>query len=171
MHLRSKEKGKQLNSHLFHKNRHNSTKWVCKNGFASPHILIRTLAWIAFPFCRGSSQPRDWTQVSCNAGRFFTIWATREDLISIGCYQYFQILQIYGWEFGCCVVFICTICLDGRESTCSLKDLSSIPGSGRSPGEGNGNPLQYSCLENPMDGGAWWATAHGVTKNWTRLSD
>ena len=39
-----------------------------------------------------------------------------------------------------------------------------IPGSGRSPGEGNGNPLQYSCLENPMDGGAWWATAHGVTR-------
>ena len=40
-------------------------------------------------------------------------------------------------------------------------DLGSIPGSGRSPGEGNGNPLQYSCLENPMDGGAWWATVHG----------
>ena len=43
-------------------------------------------------------------------------------------------------------------------------DLSSIPGSGRSPGEGNGNPLQYSCLENPMDGGAWQATVHGVKK-------
>ena len=42
-------------------------------------------------------------------------------------------------------------------------DLGSIPGSGRSPGEGNGNPLQYSCLENPMDGGAWWATVHQVT--------
>ena len=47
----------------------------------------------------------------------------------------------------------------------------SIPGSGRSPGEGNGNPLQYSCLENPMDGGAWWATVHGVAKSRTRLSD
>ena len=43
-------------------------------------------------------------------------------------------------------------------------DLSSIPGSGRSLGEGNGDPLQYSCLENPMDRGAWWATVHGVTK-------
>ena len=41
-------------------------------------------------------------------------------------------------------------------------DAGSIPGSGRSPGEGNGNPLQYSCLENPMVGGAWWATVHGV---------
>ena len=45
------------------------------------------------------------------------------------------------------------------------------PGLGRSPGEGNGNPLQYSCLENPMDGGAWWAIAHGVAKSRTRLSD
>ena len=50
-------------------------------------------------------------------------------------------------------------------------NLDSIPGSGRSPGEGNGNPLQYSCLENPMDGGAWWATVHVVTKSRTRLSD
>ena len=50
-------------------------------------------------------------------------------------------------------------------------DASSISGSGRSPGGGNGNPLQYSCLEKPMDGGAWWATVHGVTKSRTRLSD
>ena len=51
-------------------------------------------------------------------------------------------------------------------------DLGSIPGSGRSPGEENGNPLQYSCMENPMDGGAWWATlVHGVAKSRTRLSD
>ena len=50
-------------------------------------------------------------------------------------------------------------------------DLGSIPGSGRSPGEGNGKPLQYSCLENPMDGGAWWATVHGDTRSRTRLSD
>ena len=50
-------------------------------------------------------------------------------------------------------------------------DLGSIPGWGRSPGEGNGNPLQYSCLENPMDGGACWATVHRVAKSWTQLSD
>ena len=49
--------------------------------------------------------------------------------------------------------------------------LGSIPGSGRTSGKGNGNPRQYSCLENPMDGGAWWATVHGVTKSRTRLSD
>ena len=50
-------------------------------------------------------------------------------------------------------------------------DSGSIPGSGKSPGEGNGDPLQYSCLENPLDRGAWWATVHGVTKSQTLLSD
>ena len=50
---------------------------------------------------------------------------------------------------------------DGKESTCNTGDLGSVPGSGRSPAEGHGNPLQYSCLENPMDRGAWWATVHG----------
>ena len=48
-------------------------------------------------------------------------------------------------------------------------NMSSIPGSGRSPGEGNGNPLQCSCLENPRDGRAWWATVYGVAQSWTRL--
>ena len=55
----------------------------------------------------------------------------------------------------------------GKESACNAGDPGLIPGSGRSPGEGNGNPLQYSCLENSMDEGAWWATVHGVTKSWT----
>ena len=49
----------------------------------------------------------------------------------------------------------------------AARDMVSIPGSGRSPGEGNGNPLQYSCLENLMDRGAWWATVHGAAKSWT----
>ena len=56
---------------------------------------------------------------------------------------------------------------DGKVSACSEGDLSSIPGLGRSPGEGTGTPLQYSCLKNPMDGGAWWATVNGVAKTWT----
>ena len=53
----------------------------------------------------------------------------------------------------------------------NVGDLGSTPGVGRSSGEGNGNPLQYSCLENPMDREAWWATVHGVTKSQTRLSE
>ena len=51
-----------------------------------------------------------------------------------------------------------------KVSACNAGDLGLIPRSGRAPGEGNGNPLQYSCLENPMDRGAWWATVHGVAK-------
>ena len=56
-------------------------------------------------------------------------------------------------------------------SASNAGDLGLIPGLGRYPGEGNGNPLQYSCLENPMDGEAWWATVHGVAKNQTQLSE
>ena len=54
---------------------------------------------------------------------------------------------------------------DGKESACTVGDRGSIPGSGRCLGEGNSNSLQYSCLENSMDRGAWWATVHGVTKS------
>ena len=52
-----------------------------------------------------------------------------------------------------------------------VRDVDLVPGLGRSPEEGNANPLQYSCLENPMDGGAWLVTVHGIAKSWTLLSD
>ena len=58
-----------------------------------------------------------------------------------------------------------------KATACNAGDLGLIPGSGRSPGEGNGTPLQYSCLENSMGGGAWWAAVHGFAKSRTRLSD
>ena len=57
-----------------------------------------------------------------------------------------------------------------KNPPASAGDVGSIPGSGRSPGGEHGNPFQYSCLENPMDGEAWWASVHGLTKSWTRLS-
>ena len=60
----------------------------------------------------------------------------------------------------------------GKEPSANagdIRDAGAIPGSGRSPGGGLGSPLQYSCLENPMDRGAWWATVHGIAKSWTRL--
>ena len=60
---------------------------------------------------------------------------------------------------------------DGKASAYNVAVLGSIPESGRSPREGNGNPLQYPGLENPTDGGAWWAAVHGVAHSWTRLSD
>ena len=58
-----------------------------------------------------------------------------------------------------------------KESACNAGDLGLIPGLGRFPGEGDGYPLQYSCLENPMDREAWWATVHGVAKSWAQLSN
>ena len=69
----------------------------------------------------------------------------------------------------------CLLCFpggsDGKESACKAEDLGLIPEFGRSPGEGNGNPLQYSCLENSMDRGARQAIVHGVTKSRTQLSN
>ena len=71
---------------------------------------------------------------------------------------------------------VLSLAKEGKASASNVGDLGSISESGRPPGEGNGNPLLYSCLENPMDGGAWEATVHGVAKSWvakswTRLSD
>ena len=60
---------------------------------------------------------------------------------------------------------------DSKEPACNAGELSSVPGWGRSPGEGNGNRLQYSCLDNSMDRGAWWTIVLGVAKSWTGLSD
>ena len=60
---------------------------------------------------------------------------------------------------------------DSQESACNTGDQGLIPGSGRSPGEGNGNLVQYSCLENSMGRGDWRATVHGVAESWTQLSD
>ena len=57
----------------------------------------------------------------------------------------------------------------GKESAYNAGDPGLVPGLGRSPGKGNGNPLQYSCLENAMDRGAWWATVHGVAKSETQM--
>ena len=76
-------------------------------------------------------------------------------------YQGFQDICIRGFPAGS----------DGKESACNARDLGSIPGLGRSPGEGKGYSLQYSGLENSMDRGAWRAIVHWVTKSWTELSD
>ena len=93
-------------------------------------------------------------------------------------------LNLPGQSPGICIPTCCQVILiglrlelivpggsDGKASARNAGDQSSIPGSERSPGEGNGNPLQYSCLENSMDGGVWWATVYGVAKSRTRLSD
>ena len=74
----------------------------------------------------------------------------------------FPIADYYGLNVG--LVLGLPRWLSSKECACNAEDTGSIPGSGRSPGEGNGNPLQYSCLGNPMDRGACWSTVHGVTK-------
>ena len=88
------------------------------------------------------------------------LWSTGQESNLVG------ILRRLPWE--------CTIwagASDGKPSAYNAGDLGSIPGLGRSPGEAKGNPLQYSCLKNPMDGGTWQTTVHGVAKSQTRLSD
>ena len=67
----------------------------------------------------------------------------------------------------CMYVFVISGGSDGKESACNVGDSGLIPSLGRSPGEGNGNPLQYSCLDNPTDRGAWRAVVRGVAKSWT----
>ena len=73
--------------------------------------------------------------------------------------------------FNICLVVRLPRWFSGKESTCQAGNMSLIPGSGRSPREGNGNSLQYFCQGNPMDRGAWRARVHGVAKSQTRLSD
>ena len=98
-------------------------------------------------------------------------------LHSTGNYTQYLVITYNGKESENNIYYICVYVYrtygnfpggsDGKASTCNVGDLGSIPRSGRSPGEGNGNPLQYSCLGNPMDGGAWQTTVRGVAKSWT----
>ena len=75
---------------------------------------------------------------------------------------YLGSILIYGKGYLTCGL---PRCLSDKESSANAGDAGSIPGLGRSPGEGNGNPLQYTCLGNPMDRGAWQAIVHGVAKS------
>ena len=99
----------------------------------------------------------------------------KEEYMPLFTYKWIQILKKNKWGKPLLMRLCLFSCFpgssDGKASAYNAGDPGSIPGSGRSPGEGNDNPFQYSCLENPMDRGAWWATVHGVAKSRTRLSD
>ena len=169
-----------------------SSLWsLCSLPGSSVHGILqaRILEWIAIPFSRGSSRSTDQIQVSCIAGRFFTLGATKEtfplrDLTA----KFVTAMSSFLWEIGKeeisphRMIYMYTMHLypfimafpgglEGKESACNAGDLGLIPGLGRSFREGNGYPLQYSCLENSKDRGAWQATVHGVTKSWTWLSN
>ena len=108
----------------------------------------RILEWVAIPFSRGSFQLRDQTHISCIS------WSA-----ILG--------HAFDWSYMADSFPGDTVVKNPPANAGDMRDVSSIPGLGRSAGEGNGNPLQYSCLENPMDRGTRKATVHGVTKNQT----
>ena len=114
---------------------------------------------------------------SCSLFTLSFFLQLRNPLFSVEGVHYFTLFKKkksqnkHGEKRTLCAAFWFLGGSDGKASACNVGDPGSIPGLGRSSGEGNGNPLQYSCLENSMDGGAWWATVHGVTKSWTWLSN
>ena len=114
-------------------------------------LQARILEWVAYPFSSGSSWPRTQTGVS--------------HIIS----QY-KLYQDIEYSFLCYTLRASQVALVVKNSSANagdIRDACLIPGLGRSPGEGNGNPLQYSCLGNPMDRGAWRPTIHEVAKSQT----
>ena len=118
--------------------------------------------WVAYGFSSGSFPRRDPTGVCCTEGGFLASWATgdsqRDSSAGLQTNKRQGLRTTTRWR-------------NGNDSACQCGDAGLVSGLGRSPGAGNGSPLQCSCLENPMDGGAWWATVHGGAKSWTRLSD
>ena len=121
-------------------------------------LQARILEWVAFSFSRGSSQARDRAQVSCIAGRIFTSWVTREAL---------NINTNINIKWASQVVLVIK---NLPVNAGDIRDVFHL-WMGRSPGGRHGNPLQYSCLETPMDRGAWQATVHRVPKSQTWHSD
>ena len=127
---------------------------------------------VAISFSRGSSRPRDRTCISCSAGGFFTAEPPEMPLTFT-----WNLLKCVFWfsrsgaGLSFCILNSSGLpwWLSGKESACNAGDPGSIPGLGRYHGEGYGNPLQYSCLENSTDRGAWQARVHEFAKSWTRL--
>ena len=127
----------------------------------------RILEWVAISPFRGSSQPRDWIWVSCisciGSWSFITS-STYETLIH-------KILNLLSTKRGARASQMALVVKNMLGNAGDIRHTDSIPGLGRSPGGWPGNPLQDTCLENPVDGGAWWATVHRLAKSRTLLSD
>ena len=115
--------------------------------------FLRQEYWNSLPFPTLGDLPDPGIKPMSPAlvGGFFTTESSQKPILCIVVY----VCQSLGFSGGS----------DGKESACNAGDLGSVPGLGRSPGKGNNSPLQYSCLENYMDRGAWQTTAHGVAKS------
>ena len=134
-----------------------------KNTEVGNHFLLQGI----FPTQTGI-KPMSVSCVSCIGRQILYHWATWESP-SWATHSFF--LNFLNWYAHKIHILGLPRWLSGKESACQAGDAGSTPGSGTSPGEGNGNPLQYSCLGNPIDRGDWRATVHGVAKSQTRLSD
>ena len=137
----------------------------CSPPGSSVHGILqaRILEWIAICFSRGSYWLRDWTQVSCIAGKLFTVWATREALRSWTGPE-------NSWLYTNSQIYATAIDgASGKGPAYQCWRQGFNPWVGKIPCGRYGYPLQYSCLENPMDRGAWWATVHRGTKSRTQL--
>ena len=159
--------------------------WICFNIASVLCVCVCVFVLFFGPEARGifSSPIRDQTCTPCNGSRSFNHWTTREVSLNFLNFKIFQTKRIKNKIIFTSLLFRLNIwlhllqieeylyrrgCKSQPHSICSLR-RGSILGSGWSPGGGHGNPLQYSCLENPMDRGAWRATVRGVTNSWTRL--
>ena len=132
----------------------------------------RVLEWVAISFSRGSSLSRDWIGLPHCRQLLYHLSHQGSQLITG------MVSAKFLWHQGSLLIFAGPYSWkgfpagsDGKESACKAGDLGLIPGLGRSPREGNGYPLQYSCLGNSMYRGAWQSTVYGVTKSRTWLND
>ena len=133
---------------------------------------------LLFSSPRDLPDPGNWTHIcciSCTGRQSLHHWATGEAHVSVYtrilhlCVCFCTRVIVYRHTIFICIAQVALTVKNPPANAGDLRDASSIPGLGRSSGEGNGNPLQYPCLENSMDRGAWWTTVHGFAKNWTRF--
>ena len=146
----------------------------CSSPVSSVHGILqaRTLEWVAISSCRGSSGCRDQTcLLSCKQILYplSHLGSPNTSHLKYLSLAFTHTKKNKQASHVALVVKNLPANAGIRDIREPIRDMGSIPGLGRSPGEGNGNPLQYSCLENPMDREAWLATVHRVTKSQTRL--
>ena len=133
-------------------------------------VQVRCMIKNAQGWCTGMTQ-RDRMEVEVGEG--FRMGNTCTPMVDSCQWNKIQYCKVISLQLKLKKIHISPLPHHQKEFACNagdLRDMGLIPVSVRYPGEGNGNPCQYSCLENPMDRGAWRATVHGVTKSWTQLS-